>query len=213
MPEASSATRRAAPRPHPVARVRSSWLSGGSEGAGHAGPFARGATAFTLIELLAVLTILALLGAVMLGAGRRVSETGRVAQARTELAAIAAGLEAYQRRYGDYPRTADAGELLDSLSGRRAPDGSAIIGRACLHRACFRIGEDAGGEGSSGPTLLDPWQRSYVYVFRVPAAGWENASYVLYSRGPDGRHDRTLRPGGFADPTAAPNLDNLYPTR
>lgn len=157
--------------------------------------------------------MIALLAAIVLGAGSRVSESGRAAQARAELAAIAAGLESYHRQYGDYPRTADAGELLEALLGLRAPSGAATCGRAFIDQAWFRTAKAIGQDGALRPQLLDPWEQSYVYVYRAPATGWDNPAYVLYSRGPDQAHELALSAGGFPDTTAPVNADNLYASR
>lgn len=168
---------------------------------------------FTLIELLAVLTIIALLAAIVLGAGRRVSESGRMAEAHAELAAIASGLESYYSQYGDYPRTDDAGELLEALLGLRAPSGAAISGRAFIDRAWFRTANTTGADGTVRPQLLDPWEQGYVYVYRAPATVRAHSDYVLYSRGPDQAHELSLNADGFPNTTAPANADNLYASR
>lgn len=64
--------------------------------------------AFTLIELLIVLGLMAMLGGILLGAGRSVFETGRRTQARAELAVLSAALEAYRVAHGDYPLSLEA---------------------------------------------------------------------------------------------------------
>jgi len=58
---------------------------------------------FTLLELLAVITIIAILAGIVIGVGRRASEAGKTARAKAELAALSAALETYKRTYGDYP--------------------------------------------------------------------------------------------------------------
>ena len=49
---------------------------------------------FTLLELLAVIAIIAVLSGIVIGAGRRASESGKVARAKAELAALGAALAA-----------------------------------------------------------------------------------------------------------------------
>jgi prepilin-type N-terminal cleavage/methylation domain-containing protein len=55
----------------------------------------------------------------------------------------------------------------------------------------------------------DAWGRVYRYAYKSQAP-WRNQTYVLCSAGPDGLASDTLRGGGFADPTASGNADNLW---
>ena len=59
------------------------------------------------------------------------------------------------------------------------------------------------------PAPLDPWQHPYRYSYKSQAP-WTNPAYVLCSAGPDGLASDALRAGGFADPLAATNEDNLW---
>ena len=74
-------------------------------------------SAFTLIELLTVITIIGILAGIVIGVGRRAGESGREARAKVELAAITTALESYKRQYGDYPRTNSGAALLQALVG------------------------------------------------------------------------------------------------
>jgi len=165
--------------------------------------------AFTLLELLAVITIVALLTSIVLGVGRRAAEAGKVARARTELAALSAALEAYKRAYGDYPRTEDESRLLQSLLGRLGPDQGAVTGRALIEVSRFATRNSRDPFVDASTLLLDPWQRPYVYAY-ASQAPWSNSGYVLYSVGPDGKDDATLLAGGYVDATREENFDNLY---
>ena len=64
--------------------------------------------AFTLIELLTVITIIGILMAIALGVFSGVKERAAVAQARSELASLSVSLESYKRQYGDYPYATQA---------------------------------------------------------------------------------------------------------
>ena len=169
--------------------------------------------AFTLLELLTVCALIALLGGIFLGAGRHAIESGRTARARVELAALGAALDNYQRLLGDYPQTDNGAHLLQSLIGRRGPRQAAISVRCQIELARFTTAEARDPFTDLGAVLVDPWGRPYRYVYKVPLPGWRNSSYVLYSLGPDGLDASDLLAGGFIDPTAPPNADNIYPNR
>lgn len=170
----------------------------------------RRAPGFTLIELLTVMAIIAILAGIIIGAGRRANEAGKVARAKAELAALAAALETYRWTYGDYPQTNDAARLLQSLLGRRGPSGAVITARAMLDTARFAL--NAAGDPMEDPSiqLLDPWDRPYLYIYKVPLDGWVNASPVLYSSGPDGLAVAALLAGGFPDPAVPGAVDDIF---
>lgn len=157
--------------------------------------------AFTLLELLSVITIIALLAGLGIGAGRRAAESGRIARAKAELAVLGAALENYRLIHGDYPRTEDGAQLLRALLGRRGPAADTIINaRALIEAARFTI---------AGDVLIDPWGQAYVYAYKT-SAPWSNSSYVLYSAGPDGRENPRLLAGGFPDARDTGNADNIH---
>lgn len=159
--------------------------------------------AFTLLELLSVLAIIALLAGIGISAGRRAVESGKIARAKAELAVLGAALESYRRNYGDFPRTDDEAQLLRALLGRRGPAANTVIdGRALIEPARFTI---------AGDVLLDPWGQAYVYTYKTTFP-WSNSSYVLYSAGPDGRENPRLLAGGFPDAGGAGNADNIHAT-
>ncbi len=170
----------------------------------------RSAIGFTLIELLTVIAIIVILAGIMIGVGRRASETGRIARAKAELVSLAVALESYRRIYGDYPQTDDEARLLQSLLGRRGPTNAAIDGRTLIDTAKFVFAPAGDPMTNPAAMLVDPWGKSYVYAYKTPASGWSNSGYILYSVGPDGADAPGLMPGGFSDPAAPANVDNLY---
>jgi prepilin-type N-terminal cleavage/methylation domain-containing protein len=169
-----------------------------------------GEGAFTLIELLTVIAIIAILMGIVIGGGRRAAEAGKIARTKAELAAISAGLEGYKRQYGDYPRTDDEAILLQSLIGKKGPTQADVSGRPQIDLALFRTENDADPFVTAAAKLIDPWDRPYVYIYKVPASGWTNPSFVLYSSGPDEQESPALLAGGNPDTSAAGNADNLY---
>lgn len=168
-------------------------------------------SAFTLLELLAVIAVIALLTGIVIGVGRRASDAGKVARAKAELAVISAALESYKRQYGDYPQAGGINfalpdtalgdghsnvRLYNALLGHYGPRINQLNppGRAFIELARFSTDTAQAGMAtalSTGPelnALLDPWGNRYMYYYRGNAGGstWQNPSYVLYSVGPDG---------------------------
>lgn len=186
--------------------------------------------AFTLLELLAVLAIVAVLTSVVIGVGRRAVESGRVARAKAELAALAVALESYQRQHGDYPRTTDNAALVQSLIGKLGPSGDTLAhaGRAHLEIAKFTLALASAPDTARDPfadtsaTLLDPWGQPYRYAYDTRANGWQSHTYLLVSAGTDQRLTLPLPVSGLItssyegalDSEQQPvNTDNLYANR
>ena len=119
--------------------------------------------AFTLIELLLVLVILAALAAVVVPRFTKRSEQARVTAARTDISNLEVALDAFEVDTGRYPSSDEGlGALME------AP---------------------ANVTGWNGPYLKravgnDPWGKPYVYS----SPGQNNtSSYDLHSFGPDGQ--------------------------
>jgi prepilin-type N-terminal cleavage/methylation domain-containing protein len=142
--------------------------------------------AFTLIELLTVIGIIAILAAITFGVVKGVNERAAIGQAKAELASLAQALEAYKLQYGDYPQTTDKAIFLQSLIGRKGPKGADITGRSLVEVAKFTL-STSGGDPVATPALylLDPWGRQYNYYYKATAS-WTAPSYVVMSAGPDG---------------------------
>ena len=123
----------------------------------------RGSRAFTLIELLLVLVILATLAAVIVPKFTRRSEQARITAARTDIANLELALDAFEVDTGRFP-TGEEG--LGAL-----------------------IEEPSDLKGWHGPYIKrglpkDPWGNPYVYAY----PGEKNTDgYDLYSFGPNGQ--------------------------
>lgn len=120
----------------------------------------RRAVGFTLVEVLAVLVLLALLASVLL-----VSFSGGVGKGKQELAKTGIGLlvqkvEMYRVETNDWPPL-DLG--LAALSDGHAPPAAA-----------YYVHQDQ---------LLDPWKRPFVFVTPGP----EGQPYEVMSYGRDGQ--------------------------
>lgn len=201
-----------------------------------------GGGGFTLLELLAVIAIIAVLTSVVIGVGRRASESGKIARAKAELAVLSAALESYKRQYGDYPQTgavavnaltatpaADDGPgiLFNALAGKRGPraaltaiDGPMFAEFAKLSLQSSTSLPTPGNTTQLANAFLDPWGHRYLYFYKTDATSWTNPSFVLYSAGPDADRAATeaechTPPSatGVIDVAAAPNLDNVFANR
>lgn len=168
--------------------------------------------AFTLIELLTVIGIIALLSAITFGVVKGVQERAAIGQAKTELASLSQSLETYKTLYGDYPQTSGGPSLFASLIGKWGPKGSSAVivaGRSFIDTNRFSLNVPASPDDATN-YLLDPWGRAYVYVYYTVGAGaMTKRGYVLYSIGPD--NAATVPPAdGSILTTATGNADNIY---
>jgi type II secretion system protein G len=77
---------------------------------------AYGATAFTLLELLIVMTIIAILAGITYATLGYASNKARRSRAEAEIAAISAALENYKADNGEYPTDDQTTETLDPTS-------------------------------------------------------------------------------------------------
>ncbi len=122
-----------------------------------------GRRAFTLIELLLVLVILAALAAVVVPKFTRRSEQARITAARTDIANLEVALDSFEVDTGRYPTTQE--------------------GLAALIEAPSNL------KGWNGPYIKrgvpkDPWGNPYIYT----CPGRHNTDgYDLQSLGPDGQ--------------------------
>ena len=123
----------------------------------------RGTRAFTLVEMLLVLVILAVLAAIVIPKFSGRSQQAKITAAQSQIASIELALDSYEVDTGAYPQ-----------------------GNAGLNAL---VDEPTGTQNWKGPYLkkgvpLDPWGSPYVYTY----PGKNNAKgYDLMSMGPDGR--------------------------
>src|SRR5438094_1558500 len=77
---------------------------------------AAGAFAFTIIELLVVISIIIILAGLILSTVGYVQKKGARSRAETEIAAISAACESYKADNGIYPREAATTDVLNARS-------------------------------------------------------------------------------------------------
>lgn len=146
---------------------------------------------FTLLELVAVLGIVAALSAVMIGLMAGAKGQASVARARGELAVLAQAVEAYRARYGAYPQAESPAEFRAALLGRRNAQGEPVADRPLLEEGRLTLRDPDLPEAAAN-SWIDPWGREYQYVPYARATGRASPEqgYVLCSWGERGRDER-----------------------
>lgn len=187
---------------------------------------------FTLIELLMVFGVISILAAITFGISQGVQNSQNRAKAKVQLAAISQALEQFKATHGDYPWVDNDPELLlQSLLGwtefetsggnlamqvKSVADVPASGPKPFLDISKLDYTGTLPGEPNVLPdniALTDPWDESYVYVYKTSATGsWDNFGYVLYTVGPDLEDvpvggDGVLTDSINTDPL---NIDNIY---
>ncbi len=176
--------------------------------------FTRARKAFTLVEILIVIGIIALLmGLTTQMLGTVASNQGR-AKARTDMALIASALESFASKYGGYPRVSAATDekraaavIYRCLAGKtilRVDDGQVVMSDVGTNRKPFVDATKLRICDPIDPVLQDvdpekldvyfgdPWNEPYLYFFDTTSyitnesnTSWQSPSFVLFTKGPD----------------------------
>ncbi len=132
-------------------------------------------SAFTLMELLVVITIIMLLAGLVMGANQAARRRASVHRAKAEIAAIDSALSMYEQDMGDYPQ-GDNKAMIKALTENESND-------ANWYGPYIELKEDSFDENGN---YIDPWGVPYKYVY----PGQHNKSkYDFYSFGPDRKDD------------------------
>lgn len=167
-------------------------------------------SAFTLLELLVVITVIVILTGITFGISKGVANQQARAQAKAELAMITQALEAFKLAYGDYPLIsldddpatgyANAKKLTLALSGYsvyvKKDNGDIVLeninsGRrkSFIDPSRLNFNSDFGAPSGASDLnevfLVDPWRQPYVYVYARDNPSWDRVGYILFSKGPD----------------------------
>lgn len=168
---------------------------------------------FSLIEILVVISLIALLAGLLVAAAEGLRGGTERRRAEAEMAVITSALEQYRAHFGDYPsiRSAEVGhhDLYAALIGQMAPDGRFFSQkqRHFSEPGALRVGGKVSGSAIYNEVLpqpqivngkvlsfdtsfaqhafIDPWNRPYRYFYKVRSspANWLSAGYVLLTTG------------------------------
>jgi general secretion pathway protein G len=184
-----------------------------------------GRSGFTLIELMAVITIIIILAGLVVGGMGFVTERQAKEKAKVQLALLSKALEEYKLDFGTYPPTTNKGGPFTATAGSTTSsimfdflyfdsdrDGSGGVGDADqkiylpeLDPVTSKQGWTTGTAGK-GTVILDPWGNQYCYRTATGTTGTANADtqnpdFDLWSMGKDGKSNK--------DPKHADNRDDI----
>jgi general secretion pathway protein G len=174
--------------------------------------------AFTLIEMLAVMAIIAILVGIVIGGTTFVREKQKSNLAKVQIALLAKAIDEYHADNGKYPPT-------ENVTSASAPDGtgtSSILfeylfynGSVDPQKKIYLPELDPESRklkwtkkpASAGTIITDPWGNEFCYRSKVDDGGTDNADTInpdfdLWSMGKDGETD----PDTESD---ASNLDDI----
>lgn len=170
-----------------------------------------GRAGFTLIELMAVITIIIILAGLVVGGMAFVTDRQAKEKAKVQIALLSKAIEEYKLDNGTYPPTANktgtfatsAGTstssiLFDYLFWDSDRDGSGGVGDTDqkiyipeLDPATSKQGWTS-GTASKTTTIIDPWGNQYCYRTATDSTGkantgTQNPDFDLWSMGKDGQ--------------------------
>ncbi len=166
---------------------------------------------FTLVEMLAVITVIGILCSILFQLGFYVFEKNDRSKAETELGAFRSMLGEYKISNRRFPQTQGlatekdrAARLYMALAGLVDPLGNSYS--AGRQKGSFIRGVSlTKADENEISYALDPWEVPYVYACPAP----DGRNYLLFSKGPDGRASSD------PDGTAKDDEDNIpsnYPS-
>lgn len=184
--------------------------------------------AFTIVELLVVLAVIVVLAGITFGTATGVQTARMKATARAEIMLISQSLEDFRSNHGDYPITAEPEDnaitLSKALLGWKVFQGqplkfvdrsprSKIKVEAFIDPSKIIYEGDLSEDMKRKPVnvrFMDPWGQPYVYAYK-DSKEWDNFSFVLYSKGPDGLSEALPANGVYNQnyKNLETNIDNI----
>lgn len=188
--------------------------------------------AFTLIELMVVITIIVILAGLVVGGMEYANQRSATEKAKVQIALLTKGLEEYKLDMGAYPATDNISGSLTTSAGSSTSsiifkalywdsdnDGIGVTGSPPdtdqriylpeLDPATSKQGWTT-GNASATTTITDPWGNQFCYRSGVNASGVTNnatvnsADFDLWSMGKDGKTNASS-----ASTTDASNKDDI----
>jgi general secretion pathway protein G len=158
-----------------------------------------GRAAFTLIELMAVITIIVILAGLVVGGMGFVNERQAKEKAKVQMALLSKALEEYKLDNGSYPATGNSADgsgqsaiLFKALYFDGASDATKVkkIYLPELDPVNSKQGWTS-GTATAGTTITDPWGNPYRYRTAIGSTGTANSNtqnpdFDLWSCGKDG---------------------------
>ena len=131
-----------------------------------------GIAAFTLIEMMAVMVIIALLAGIVIGTAGYIQRKAATARAEAEIHAMEMALESYKNDNGGYPIATVIAAVYTALAG-----GPKIY---------MSFKADQLSISGSTTNIIDPFGTAYNYTCNASAGGnYNRATFDLWSNGPD----------------------------
>ena len=175
--------------------------------------------AFSLVEMLAVITVIGILCAILFKLGFYVLEQNDRSKAETEREGLVAALSEFKNSNKRYPQTAGltdeklrSSRLFMALAGYSDSEGLPLAERVSLLRTIsvdpmpVNDGDEGKEPSEANHFAADPWGNPYVYQCPSPNGA---SDYLLFSKGPDGRAS-TDSDGSAEDDKD--NIPNDYPS-
>ncbi len=139
--------------------------------------------AFTLVELMVVIAIIAVLASLTLGAYTFAMRDSKRRTTVGSMTAITAALDDYQLEFGEFPEPANVGSFAEILPGKSYDIG----GAACLYQALRGDGYDqiagvsgSGEENASSDGKVEDAEIANMIFKEMPDTMWSRRGNVFF---------------------------------
>ena len=152
---------------------------------------------FTLVEMLAVITIIVLLAAMVLGSLAFVKDKQAREKCKIQIQLLCKSIEDYKLDNGSYPVANNSNALYkalywDSNNDGKGPDQDKLQKIYCAELDPNRnLQKWIQGTGASA-TIIDPWFNEFIYRRGDDTNAW-NPDFDLWSKGKDGKTSTSNR--------------------
>ncbi len=146
---------------------------------------------FTLVELLVVITVIAILAALTLQTSGYIQEKAASSRATAEITALESALESYKIDNGTYPvgdgSATSTKVLIDELALNPITDETKVYMEIPMNMLSVRQqGDDIKSSYEASSNLVDPFGGAYFYEFPGDDERNGEAFFDLYSKGKRG---------------------------